>query len=104
MQKTLSFSLLLIIFGCQNSSQRDVDKNFVQLFAEVSLFYEKNKIELKETDSLYQIKIRQFLSQKGTTEEQFRKQSENLMNDYKQWQKFLQDVSKTVDSLKAIRN
>ncbi|MFA6457138.1 MAG: hypothetical protein WCW40_09990 [Bacteroidota bacterium] len=72
-------------------------------YAELTLLYEKEKMDKKETDSLYQIKVQEFFQRKGLNQEEFKKQAEELSRNAQVWKFFIQDVSSAIDSIKTIR-
>lgn len=102
MPKMLFFLLISFLIGCSSIKKPTDDKQFVQVYAELSLLHEKEKMIAKSSDSLYQVKVKDFLAKKGMSEEEFRSRSNDVMKDYKVWQLFLTDVSKAVDSLKSV--
>jgi hypothetical protein len=96
------FSILLITGNsCQNKPASLPDKQFVTTFAELSLLFEKEKMVNKDPDSLYQIKVHEFFLKKGTTPEAFKKHVDELSADNAQWKEFLQQATKTIDSIKT---
>ncbi|MBW7889089.1 MAG: hypothetical protein H3C35_12150 [Bacteroidetes bacterium] len=102
----LFFGILLCISffqACETHQTKKYDSSLVKTYAELSLLYEKEKMTEKISDSLYQIKVAEFFTKKGMKESDFRRQSEELMEDYKTWKLFLTDVSRALDSLKAVK-
>ncbi len=96
------FGFVSFLSGCDTDAPHTFDKQIVVTYAELSMMYEKEKMVNKITDSLYQGKVNEFFRQKGTTEEEFKKQIEELTKDNKEWRDFIQQVSTAMDSLKSI--
>lgn len=94
---------VFLLQACETPQTKSYNHTFVTTYAELSIFYEKEKMGAKISDSLYQVKVADFFLKKKIKESDFRKQSEELMGDYKIWKLFLADVSRAIDSLKAIK-
>ncbi|MFA6468100.1 MAG: hypothetical protein WCW35_04320 [Bacteroidota bacterium] len=97
------FFAITTFHGCVSEPSRNYSKEFVNTYAELTLLYEKEKMEKKETDSLYQVKVQEFFLQKGLKQEEFKKQTEELSRDAQIWRFFIQDVSAAIDSIKTQR-
>jgi len=89
------------VSGCNSKNTAPYDPSFVRTFAELSLMYEKEKMVNRVPDSLYQLKVAGFLSGKGLTREEFKKKVESLSAEDEIWKNFIQDVTKSMDSIKA---
>ena len=94
-------SVIVSLSGCDSKNAAPYDPSFVKTFAELSLLYEKERMVNRVPDSLYQIKVAGFLSGKGMTREEFKKKVESLSADNEIWKNFIQDVTKSMDSIKA---
>ncbi len=71
-------------------------------YAELTLFYEKEKMTNKVVDSLYQIKVKDFFIQKGLEQKIFKEVVDELSKHPEEWKMFIQDVTTAMDSLKRI--
>jgi len=58
----------------------------------------------KQSDSSYQIKVKDFFARKGLQQEKFKKEIDELSHNSEVWKFFIKDVSSAMDSLKTIRN
>lgn len=92
------------LFGCVTQPSRNYEKSMVTTYAELTLLYEKEKMANKQTDSTYQIKVKEFFDKKGLEQEEFKKEIENISKDSEVWKLFITDVSSAMDSLKLIGN
>lgn len=63
--------------------------------------YEKEKMTKKTTDSLYGMKVDSFFVTRGTSKEVFKKKIDLLSKDDDVWKHFLQEATKTMDSIKV---
>ncbi|MDE3058524.1 MAG: hypothetical protein KGJ59_11265 [Bacteroidota bacterium] len=100
----LSLSFLLVAAGCrtQNSALQE-HKAFVTTYAGLLLLHEKEKMYNHLPDSLYQMKVDTFFLEHHLTKKEFRNKVADLSTDEKNWKNFLQEVSRTVDSLRNRR-
>jgi hypothetical protein len=99
------FTLLFFVGnGCRSTPSQSYNQQFVITFAELSLLYEKEKMANKESDSLYQVKVKGFFKKKGTNQEAFKKEIEKLSADNMLWKEFLRQVTRTIDSLKVAQS
>ncbi len=89
--------------GCIPGPSRSYKKEFVTTYAELTLLYEKEKMVNKQSDSLYQITVKDFFAKKGLKQEEFKLQVEELSKNEEVWKFFIQDVSAIMDSLKNKR-
>ncbi len=96
------FTAVMVSSGCSQRA-KNYNKQFVTTFAELSLLYEKEKMMNKTPDSLYQVKVNEFFGKKGTTKEDFKHKVDELSHDVDEWKEFLQDVSKSMDSLRMAK-
>ncbi len=87
--------------GCVSEPTRTYGKEVVTTYAQLTLLYEKEKMVGKVSDSLYQIKVKDFFKGKGIEEKIFRKGVEEFSRNEGVWKLFIQDVSVVMDSLKA---
>jgi len=87
--------------GCVSEPTRNYKKEFVNTYAELTLLFEKEKMVKKQTDSSYQIIVKDFFVKKGVEQEIFKKQIEEMSKDEQVWKLFIQDVSVAMDSLKS---
>lgn len=99
-----AFLLLTILFGCVSEPKRTYPKSFVQTYAELTLLYENQKMEKKETDSAYQVTVRKFFTDRGWKMEEFKQRTEDISNDPQEWKLFINDVTTTVDSMKLAQS
>lgn len=102
------FWICILLFGiflnsCISEPSRSYKKEFVNTYAELTLLYEKEKIMNKQTDSSYQITLKEFFKRKGLQQEEFKIQVEDLSKNAEVWKFFIQDVSAVMDSLKSIK-
>ncbi len=102
-----AFGIWFLLFGicltgCVSKPSRTYGKLTVTTYAELTLLYEKEKMVSKQTDSSYQITLKDFFAQKGLHQEEFKKKIDDLSHNSEVWKFFMQDVSTTMDSLKAI--
>ena len=100
------WGLWILVFGifgtgCVSESSRTYGKEVVTTYAQLTLLYDKEKMINKLSDSLYQVKVKDFFKTKGIEEKVFRKGVEEFSRDEKVWKLFIQDVSAVMDSLKA---
>lgn len=95
---------IVAVSGCDSKNAPPYDPSFVKTFAELSLLYEKEKMVNRVPDSLYQVKVTGFLSGRGMTNEEFKMKVESLSADDEIWKNFIQDVTKSMDSIKAAAN
>jgi hypothetical protein len=93
----------ILLVGCVEEPTINVDKEFVKVFAELSMLHDKEKLNAKLTDSLYQRKVNEFFKTKNISQTEFRAKSELLMNDHRIWQAYLVEISKTMDSLRTVQ-
>lgn len=89
--------------GCSSSDAKPYDQALVSTFAELTMMYEKEKMTNRITDSLYQIKVKDFFDKKGYKQETFRSVIDELSENPTYWKMFLQDVTKAVDSIRALQ-
>jgi hypothetical protein len=89
--------------GCVSEPSRDYDREFVNTYAELTLLYEKQKMEKKEPDSTYQVMVKEFFESKGWKQEEFKKQAEDLSQRPHVWKLFISDVTATIDSIKNLK-
>lgn len=107
--KNLSFfGIWLLVIGicltsCVTQPSRIYTQSTVTAYAELTLLYEKEKMEKKQTDSSYQIIVNDFFATKGLKQEEFKKQIDELSKNTEVWKLFVQDVSSTMDSLKIVQ-
>ena len=87
--------------GCVSEPTRTYGKEVVTTYAQLTLLYEKEKMLNKVSDSLYQVKVKDFFKTKGIEEKVFRKGVEEFSRNEGVWKLFIQDVSAVMDSLKA---
>lgn len=104
---SFAFGIWFLLFGicltgCVSQPSRTYGKLTVTTYAELTLLYEKKKMVSKQNDSSYQITLKDFFAQKGLQEEEFKKKIADLSHNSEVWKLFIQDVSTTMDSLKAI--
>lgn len=89
--------------GCVSEPSRTYKKEFMITYAELTLLYERQKMEKKETDSAYQVTVHQFFEQKGLKQDDFKKAAEELSQNPQVWKLFIGDVATAVDSLKNLK-
>lgn len=102
-RRTIGIWILLFgisLTGCISVPSRSYKKEFVTTYAELTLLYEKEKMIKKQTDSAYQITVKDFFVKKGLKQEEFKAQAEELSKNSEVWKLFIQDVSAIMDSLK----
>ena len=105
------FRMLIVIWilffgisfgGCSSSSSKPYDRSLVVTYAELTLLYEKEKMNNKVADSLYQVKVKEFFVEKGLQQDEFKKQIEELSEENETWKMFIQDVTTAMDSLTSV--
>ncbi len=96
-------SLGIYLGGCSSSSSKPYDHSLVVTYAELNLFYEQEKLNNKETDSLYQVKVKEFFARKGLKQDEFKNEIDNLSEQDEAWKMFIHDVTTAMDSLKSIQ-
>lgn len=79
------------------------ESDFARTYAELMLLQEQEKMTLHVSDSLYRKHADSLLASRGTTREDVKKRSGELMKDDETWRAFLADVSVVFDSLKTAR-
>ena len=89
------------LVGCKKKHPSLTDHNLVVTYAELSILNETEKMTNKITDSLYQIKVKEFFEKKGVTEDAFKEEITVVEKDNVEWKEFVQQVSTAVDSLKS---
>jgi uncharacterized lipoprotein YehR (DUF1307 family) len=104
--KMYFFGIWMLVFGisaagCVSEPTRTYGKEVVTTYAQLTLLYEKEKMVNKVSDSLYQVKVKDFFKTKGIEEKVFRKGVEEFSRNEGVWKLFIQDVSAVMDSLKA---
>jgi hypothetical protein len=102
----LLFAALLMaaaVTGCSTHRKTDPDSGFTLLYAELMLLNEQERFTHVVPDSTYQQHTSALLARYGTTEEEFRKRSNELMKDDRAWRDFLGRVSLVFDSVKTAR-
>jgi hypothetical protein len=88
--------------GCVSEPVRTYDKSFVNTYAELTLLYEKQKMEKKETDSSYKLIVKEFFDSKGIRQEEFKQRAEELSQQPQVWKFFITDVTAAIDSIKNL--
>ena len=97
------FLVFGILFNsCTSKDSKPYDRSLVVTYAELTLFYEKEKMTNKVVDSLYQIKVKDFFIQKGLEQKIFKEVVDELSKHPEEWKMFIQDVTTAMDSLKRI--
>lgn len=96
--------ITISLSGCVSEPSRTYESTMVNTYAELTLLYEKEKMENKQTDSSYQVIVKEFFKKKGLQQEVFKEQVNELSKNSEVWKLFIQDVSSTMDSLKIINN
>ena len=103
----LTILLCALIFpllpGCVSEPTRNYKKDFVVTYAELTLLYEKEKMQKHQTDSAYQVTVQQFFEKKGLKQADFKGAVEQLSGNEKVWKLFIQDVTTAMDSLRALK-
>lgn len=89
--------------GCSGERSKPYDRSLVVTYAELTHLYEKEKMTNKTVDSLYQVKVKDFFTSRGLQQEKFKEVIDGLSKHRETWQLFIQDVTKTLDSLRAVR-
>ena len=89
-----------IFEGCSSKKEYTPDKNFVRIYSELAVMYEKEKMTDKISDSTYRVSVNNFFASHKLTEQQFEEKVNQLMTDGTQWRRFLTDVSATIDEIK----
>ena len=87
--------------GCSSPTSKPYDRSLVVTYAELTLLYEKEKMSNKVTDSLYQVKVKEFFVKKGLEQDEFKKEIEELSQKYEAWKMFIRDVTTAMDSVKS---
>jgi len=100
----ICFIVMISSMGCKKKHPSLKDHNLVVTYAELSILNENEKMVKKATDSLYQIKVKEFFANKGVTEDAFKEEITGVEKDNVEWREFIQQVSTAVDSLKALKN
>ena len=100
------FVIWILIFGiclggCSSTPSKPYDGSLVVTYAELTLLYEKEKMNDKVTDSLYQVKVKEFFEKKGLQQDEFKKEIEELSQKNEVWKMFIRDVTTAMDSLKS---
>ena len=73
------FLVFGILFNsCTSKDSKPYDRSLVVTYAELTLFYEKEKMTNKVVDSLYQIKVKDFFIQKGLEQKIFKEVVDEL--------------------------
>lgn len=108
LQKCRSWSVLYVFLAitvgsCVSEPSRTYKKEFVNTYAELTLLYEKQKMEKKETDSSYQILVKEFFDAKGIQQDAFKKAAEELSQQPQVWKLFINDVTAAIDSIKSVK-
>jgi hypothetical protein len=103
-----TFGIWVLVFGfslsgCVSEPSRTYKKEFMHTYAELTLLYERQKMEKKESDSAYQVTVQKFFEQKGLKQEDFKKAAEELSQNPQVWKLFIGDVATAVDSMKNIK-
>ena len=100
----LLFSFIVpFLTGCVSEPSRNYKKDFVNTYAELTLLYEKEKMQKRQTDSAYQVTVQQFFDRKGLKQADFKGAVEQLSGNEKVWKLFIQDVTAAMDSLRALK-
>ena len=87
--------------GCVSEPGRTYKKEFVNTYAELTLVYEKQKIDKREIDSNYQVLVKEFFEKKGIHQDEFKKAAEELSQNPQVWKLFITDVTSAIDSIKS---
>lgn len=86
--------------GCVSEPKRTYSDAFVKNFVDLTMLYERSKMEQKMTDSTYKVSVEKFFRERGVDQTDFKKQVEVLSTDAEVWKLFIGDVTKRIDSLK----
>lgn len=89
-----------ILTGCVSEPKRSYSKEFLTTYVELTMLYERMKMEQKVPDSTYQVTVKEFFAARGLDQGEYKKQVEVLSNDAQVWKLFIHDVTKAIDSLK----
>ncbi|NUN70458.1 MAG: hypothetical protein HUU02_12175 [Bacteroidetes bacterium] len=103
--KTLTISAVaaaVLLAGCISEPKRSYSEKFVKTYVDLTMLYEKMKMEQKVPDSTYQVNVRSFFTERGLDQAEFKRQVEVLSNDPQVWKMFIHDVTRQIDSLKMI--
>jgi hypothetical protein len=98
-----AFLLFAVLPGCSKSRPAEADKHFTTLYAEFMLLNEQEKMTHPVPDSAYRAHAAALLGHYGVTEAEFRKRSDEMMKDDREWRDFLGRVSLVFDSIKTAR-
>lgn len=96
------FPPVFFVASCTGEHSKPYDRALVTTYAELTLLYEKEKMMSKLSDSLYQIKVKEFFVAKGYEQKKFKKVVEELSQHPEIWKMFIQDVSIAMDSLRTL--
>jgi hypothetical protein len=102
MQKNLPIFLIFFIItitGCSSRNSSSPDTAIVRTYAELTLLYEKEKMANKISDSLYQIKVKDFFAGRNLYEDNFRNEVDFYLSDGKSAKIFLAEVTGVLDSI-----
>lgn len=99
-----AFLLFSTLSGCVSEPKRTYPKSFVHTYAELTLLYESQKMEKRETDSAYQVTVRKFFTDRGWKMEEFKQRTEEISADPQEWKMFINDVTTLVDSIKTAQS
>lgn len=91
-----------ILTGCVSEPKRSYSREFLKTYVDLTMLYERMKMEQKVPDSAYQVTVKEFFTARGLDQNEYKKQVEVLSNDAQVWKLFIHDVTKEIDSLKLL--
>ncbi len=99
-----SFVTLPAIFsGCSGKTPQTDRREFAKTYAGLALLYEDLKLNHQTPDLAYHDSVRTFLKSRGTDEEGFKRETDQIRSDIGSWRRFLVLVTADVDSMRRAR-
>ena len=93
----------LLLSGCTPSTGKKYSHQLVQTYAGLMVLHEKEKLNTNSPDSVYRIKVREFLASKNISEGDLQKQVADISQDDNSWKAFLSETTATMDSIKSAK-
>ncbi|MGA9406181.1 MAG: hypothetical protein WBW71_03505 [Bacteroidota bacterium] len=109
MHKQITLAVILVLAscsifgGCSTPAPQKFSSELVNVYAELLLLHEKEKIVGMIPDSLYRLKVKDFFEARKIDEGDFQKQINEISRDDAAWRDFLNKATVALDSIKAVR-
>ena len=102
---TVTKILIIALFmgGCNVSGSKKYSHQLVQTYAGLMVLHEKEKLNGNSPDSLYRIKVKEYLASKNISEGDLQKQVADISQDDNSWKDFLREVTTATDSIKSAK-